>query len=195
MRGLRRTDRGAAVDRIVMALAGELPDGLPPRPRRSAARPSRPRSRSRPSPALREGPRTIGELRRTAPDRKTTPEEMLVLLSGKRPSSRCRRREADPAAVARARRFNEVTVRRYAGDGLSEGQIGLVSPLLGAALPCSGLEALLATHPELHHATDMPAAVARLIPALNAEQVARSATIATKAVTERYPFWKAFGVA
>ncbi|WP_426956436.1 class I SAM-dependent methyltransferase [Muricoccus radiodurans] len=193
MRGLRRIDRRTALDRLVLALATDDMETLPPLPT--------PRGMARLAPevarnvlaALRRGPHRLGDLRRVTPGHAPTPEELLVMLDAAGAVLPLWRFAADAAAVARARRFNRAAASALARTGGEGSGHAFAAPLVGAGLPASALEMRLAAHPAVQGASDAADAVARLTApdAFPPDAV----TVATRIVTERYPVWQRFGVA
>ncbi|WP_426956435.1 class I SAM-dependent methyltransferase [Muricoccus radiodurans] len=194
MRGMRKIDRRAALDKIIVALATHETEKLPGLPTSRGMANLAPEVANDVLAALRQGPQRIGDLRRLTPGRSTTPEELLVMLNGAGTVEPIWRTRVDANAVARARRFNERAAAHYAGQGTSEGQYGLASPFMGAALPVTSLELYLATRPELQGVTDPTEAEARLRPLLPPEADEKAIATAMKTLTDRLPVWQRFGV-
>jgi SAM-dependent methyltransferase len=137
VRGARRVPREAALDAIVLGLATEAPvkpvlageaftATLPP----ELAAPIR--------AALREGPRSIGELRALIAGRGLGGPELVATLVGSELAVPVLRPGAGPTAESRG--FNRVAARRFGNGGLTRGSFALAAPALGGGLLCGALE-------------------------------------------------------
>ncbi|WP_376099429.1 methyltransferase regulatory domain-containing protein [Roseomonas sp. CCTCC AB2023176] len=195
VRGARRADRTALLDRIVVGLSAHRADGTLPPLRTIVGKIEVPEAISRPIlAALEERPRTLGELRTLPGSGRMSPEELLVVLDGTDTVLPIWNPQPDAAAVARARRFNRVLAQTFAPQGVGDTRLGLASPWIGAGLGCSPLEAALTARDDL--ATRAPAELAVAVAGeLEGEGLAQATAVVTQTLQERLPAWRRFGVA
>ena len=195
VRGARRGDRAALLDRIVVGLATSRPDGTFPPLRTAVGKVEVPEAISRPIlAALEAGPCSIGELRAASGARSMTPEELLVVLDGTDLVMPMWNPPPDAATLARARHFNRVLARTFAPDGTGDARLALAAPGIGAGLVCSALEAALTARDDLHTASP-EALVDAIAPGMEGDALRKGTEAVTQTLQERLPTWRRFGVA
>lgn len=193
VRGLRRTDPQAALDRIVLGavrpLSEETPKlGVPVGQAEIGADLWGPIAA-----ALGEGPQSLGRLRSLSAGRSPNPAELVTVLSGTglvMPALR------DSGPTEATMRFNRFIAETYSIEGRAGGQFAMASPVLAAGFPCQWLELALAMQPEVA-AGEAPAPAmlaARLMPDLEAEPMAQASALIETVLLERTAIWRRFGI-
>jgi len=193
VRGLRRTDHVAALDRIPVALCrGVTPTELKITVQVGIAELT-PQMWEPISRALREGPQTLGFLRSLPEGRKPNPAELLAMLDG------CGvvlpvLRASGP--TPETQRFNRVVATTYAEGGVGRGQFALASPVAAGGVPCTSLELAVAVDPDVAAGTPpLPETLAlRLLPNLEGEALTHAAAVIAEILQERAPVWRRFGI-
>lgn len=194
VRGLRRTDPVAALDRIVLGairvLGEETPKlGVPVGIAEIGADLWEPIAA-----ALNEGPQSLGRLRSLPVGRSPNPAELATVLSGTglvMPALR------DSGLTEATRRFNRHIAGTYAMEGMAGGQFAMASPVLASGLPCVWLELAVAMQPEWGEGAEMPppeALAQRLMPTLDAEGMANATRMIGSLLRERPGIWRRFGI-
>jgi SAM-dependent methyltransferase len=132
--------------------------------------------------ALRQRPHSMAELMALPEMARTTPGELLAILVGSHVAAPVWRPAPDAAAVARARRFNEVLLHHLGADAAAMGgDLAIAVPMLGAGVPTPPVE--IATLLKLQAAADAGQPPAG-IPDLAAGILVADATEAAVAWTE-----------
>ena len=193
VRGLRRTDPVAALDRIVLGairpLGEETPKlGVPVGVAEISAELWEPMAA-----ALNEGPQSLGRLRSLPVGRSPNPAELVTVMSGTglvMPALR------DTGPTEATQRFNRYIAETYALEGRAGGQFAMASPVLAAGLPCLWLELAVAIQPEVAAgaAPDAALLAERLMPDLEPEPMANATRMIATLLRERVPIWRRFGI-
>ena len=194
VRGLRRTDTVAALDRVVLAARKPLDPGTPPKIMVPVGQAEIGVELWRPmAEALNAGPQSLGRLRRLPTSGTPNPAELATVMVGAGLVLPLVRESAPTEACAR---FNRVVAETYAGEGPASAMFAMASPRLAAALPCSWLELAVASQPETAAATppDADALARRLLPGLNAEGQVLAAGQVAEMLRESLPIWRQFSV-
>ncbi|MEI6158488.1 MAG: class I SAM-dependent methyltransferase [Roseococcus sp.] len=193
VRGLRRTDPVAALDRIVLAAVRPL-DSESPKLHVPVGLAEIGADLWEPiAAALNEGPQSLGRLRSLTPGRAPNAAELATVMTGAGlvlPALR------DTGPTEATRRFNRYIAEAYAMDGLAGGQFALASPVLACGFPCLWLELAVASQPEVA-GPEMPAPellAQRLIPNLDAEGLAKATGLIGTMLRERPGIWRRFGI-
>ena len=192
VRGMRRTDPGPALERLVLAACRHLGDESPKLGVPVGAAELSPDLWQPIAAALNEGPQTLGLLRSLPQGRMPNAAELLVLLAGTGlvvPALR------EAAATQTTQRFNRVIAETYAAEGRQGGQYAMASPVVAAGLPCSWLELALAVQPETAQpAPDIAALTERLLPGLSEEGGEKARSWIAELLRERPAIWRRFGI-
>lgn len=193
IRGLRRTDPIAALDRIVVGAAKTLPDkspniGVPVGSAEIGQDLWEPIVA-----ALREGPQSLGQLRNLTADRNPNAAELMTVLMG----GQCvlpMLRDVGPGPSTQ--RFNRAVAETYWREGRRGGQYAMASPVIAAGIPCTWLE--LAVACQLGDAGDDapdPETIARrILPDLTEEVLEEVKAMVTELLRERPAVWRRFGI-
>ncbi|WP_431280528.1 class I SAM-dependent methyltransferase [Humitalea sp. 24SJ18S-53] len=193
VRGLRRTDHVAALDRIPVALCrGVIPPELKIVVQVGIAELT-PQMWEPISKALLEGPQTLGYLRSLPEGRKPNPAELLAMLDGCGVVMPVLR---DSGPTPETQRYNRVAADTYAEGGVGRGQFALASPVAAGGVPCTSLELAVAVDPDVAAGTPPPpeTLALRLLPNLDEEGLRRGAAVIAEILEERTPVWKRFGI-
>jgi SAM-dependent methyltransferase len=160
--------------------------------------------------ALAQGPQTIGALRALPGCGGATPQETLAMLVGSHVAMPVWQHPgAVPAAgLAAARRLNAASMRRLAPHGVSPlagdgSRLALATPVLGGGLFADPLEVAVAClmaqdPPGPDGGIDLAALIRRLVPPgppPPAEVVAGLQETIVTLLRERWPVWRALGIA
>lgn len=193
VRGLRRTDPVAALDRIVLnairPLTEETPKlGVPVGQAEIGADLWGPIAA-----ALNEGPQSLGRLRSLSAGRSPNPAELVTVMAGVglvMPALR------DSGPTEATRRFNRYIAETYAMEGRAGGQFAMASPVLASGLPCLWLELAVAMQPEIGQGEPpAPEMIAtRLMPDLEGEAMESATRMVRTLLNERVPIWRRFGI-
>ncbi|UPY37722.1 class I SAM-dependent methyltransferase [Sediminicoccus sp. KRV36] len=193
VRGLRRTDPLAALDRIVLGamrvLGEETPKlQVPVGQAEIGADLWEPIAA-----ALNEGPQSLGRLRSLPVGRSPNPAELVTVLSGTGlvlPALR------DSGPTEPTRRFNRYIAETYAQEGRAGGQFAMASPVLASGLPCLWLELAIAVQPEIG-GNELPSPellARRVLPDLEGEAMATAIRMVTTVLSDRLDIWRRFGI-
>ena len=151
--------------------------------------------------ALRRGPQRIADLLALPEMARTTPGELLAVLAGSHVAAPVWRPAPDAAAMARARRFNQVLLRHLGADATQMGgRLAIAAPMLGAGLMTTPVEiaTLLALQAAAEAGRPTPdaaaIAAAMLVPDSAAEAVAWTERTVRRALAERVPAWQVLGM-
>ena len=198
VRGLRRTDPLAALDRIVLGAVREL-DLETPKLAVPVGQAEIGLDLWEPMmAALNEGPQSLGRLRSLPVNRSPNPAELATVLSGTGlvlPALR------DTGPTEEAMRYNRAVALSYAQEGRGGGLYALASPVLAAGLPCIWLELAVAIQPEtalLRTGEDTAALghtlAQRLVSDLGGEALTSAGEVLGNMLRERPPIWRRFGI-
>lgn len=192
IRGLRRCDPVAALDRQVVAASRAAPETTPKLgvPVGTAELPD---ELWRPiAAALNEGPQSLGRLRGLTPGRSPNAAELLTMLTGTGLVLPALRESGPTAEITR---FNRIVAETYAEEGRRGGQYALASPVAAGGLPCNWLELALATQVGAGRGeADAAALAAELMPTNPPEHVQELAASIAHLIPLRTPIWRRFGV-
>ena len=193
VRGLRRTDSVAALDRIVLAAIRPLREDTPKLGVPVGMAEIGPDLWEPIRHALNEGPKSLGQLRMLPVGRSPNPAELVTVLSGTGlvlPALR------DQGLTPETQRFNRLIAETYATEGRAGGQFAMASPVLASGLPCVWLELAVAMQPDLASPTPPTAEIIaqRLLPDLEAEQMANAVNMIEALLHERPAIWRRFGI-
>jgi len=193
VRGLRRTDPVAALDRIVIGairpLTEETPKlGVPVGQAEIGANLWGPIAA-----ALNEGPQSLGRLRSLTPSSSPNAAELVTIMSGAELVLPVLR---DSGPTEATRRFNRHIAEAYAMEGRAGGQFAMASPVLASGLPCLWLELAVAMQPEIAAGESPPPEliVTRLMPDLEGEAMEGATRMVGTLLQERVPIWRRFGI-
>jgi SAM-dependent methyltransferase len=189
VRGLRRTDRHAALERLAVAAAQPPSVEIKVQVQQGIA--ELPPAMLGPIAArLDAGPATIGELRAAPSGTQPNAAELAMLLLG---SGRALPFRDIPAGHA-AQGFNATAARRYGGLGTAP--LALAAPASGSGLPAGAGEIALVG--ELLREGGLEAAPAvlaeRLLPQLDDATRASAAPSIAATIADRGPIWRRFGI-
>ncbi len=193
IRGLRRTDHVDALDKIPVSLIRhKTPEELKIIVQVGQAELA-PEMWTPIAAALREGPQTLGALRRLPTGRKPNPAELLAMLDGTgtvMPTFR------EAGTTPQTTRFNAVAAATYAQGGMGRGSFALACSALAGGLPCTALELAVAADPEVLSGTlpDAETLTRRLLPGIEGEALTRASASVAEVLSERYPVWRRFGI-
>jgi SAM-dependent methyltransferase len=188
VRGLRRADRTALLDPLVLGLQVEAPK--PPRlPVQVGTAELAPEMAEPILAALAEGPQTVGRLRSLPPGRKPNAAELCLLLCATPTCLPMPPDRPDPAAAAR---FNKAAARRY--RHIEGPRLGICAPAAGAGIQAQSLELAIASD-VLSWPEDTPAQRARrLAPDLPEDRLAEARATIERVLQDRLPVWRRFAV-
>jgi SAM-dependent methyltransferase len=192
VRGVRRVEFQAALDRQVLAACLPMPKESPRIVVPAGVAELAPDMWEPIAAALEQGPISLGELRRRPAGRQPNAAELLSLLAGNGlvlPALR----ESGP--TAETQRFNRALFEMTHALGATEARLALASPVAAAGLPCSWLELALAVQPEAGvPGAPLDGLLARVFPLLDEEGRAPVRAAVEKAYAERPPIWRRFGL-
>jgi SAM-dependent methyltransferase len=189
MRGVQRADRVELLDGVLVGLQAQ--DAQPPKlPVQVGTAEMTPDMAGPVMAALAEAPRTIGQLRELAPDRKPNHAELAVLLCG---GGACLPMvEVPPGATAAAIRFHAAASRRY--RGMAGIGLGIVAPGAGGGIGCGSAELVIAADVGAHPDDTPEQRAARLSVDKSPEAVAKAAETVRQALADRLQVWRRFAV-
>jgi SAM-dependent methyltransferase len=191
IRGLRRVDRIAALDRLVLAAARPMPEESPKLVVPVGIAEMGPDLYAPMAAALNEGPQALGHLRHLPQGRTPNPAEVLAIFSGGMVLPALR--EGGPSP--RTDHFNRVLHRFAQASGSTEGQLAMASPMAAGGLPCSWVELAVCMQPGITAPDADPVAIThRALPHLTEEQAPGAIELVTRMLAERLPIWRRFGV-
>ncbi|MCS6930894.1 MAG: class I SAM-dependent methyltransferase [Acetobacteraceae bacterium] len=188
MRGVRRADRTALLDPVVLGLQVEAPS--PPKLSVQVGTAEFGPEMAEPiMAALAEGPQTVGRLRNLPEGRKPNAAELCVLLCG---TPTCLPMPPGSRDVAAAVRFNRAAAARY---GYVKGpRLGICAPGAGAGIAAYALEVAIAADVGAFP-DDTPGQRAMRLAADTSEASLRDATATIERVLrDRLAVWRRFGV-
>jgi len=190
VRGLRRCDAAAAMDRQIIAACRTAPEASPKFevPVGSAELPE---ELWRPiAAALNEGPQSLGRLRSLTPGRNPTAAELVTVLAGTGLALPVLR---DSGPTEATTRFNRIVAETYANEGRQGGQYALASPVAAGGLPCSWLEMAVAVRVGQGQ-TDATALISELLPGIAATELDAIAQKTAALIAANTAIWRRFGV-
>ena len=190
VRGLRRCDATAAMDRQVIAARRTLPEASPKLdvPVGAAELPA---ELWRPiAAALNEGPQSLARLRTLTPGRSPTAAELVTVLVGTGLVLPVLRDAGPTEAITR---FNRIVAETYAHEGRRGGQYALASPVAAGGLPCNWLEMAVAVRVGQGQ-TDATALIAELLPGIDPAEIETIARKIATLIEANAPIWRCFGV-
>lgn len=191
IRGLRRVDRTAALDRLVLAATRAMPEespklGVPVGVAEMGADLYAPMAA-----ALNEGPQSLGRLRQLPGTRVPNPAEVLAILGGGMVLAALREAGSSP----RTNHFNRALHAMTRATGATEGQLAMASPMVAAGLPCSWVELAVCMQSGITASDADPVAIThQALPHLTEEQTPGAIDLVTRMLAERLPIWRRFGV-
>ncbi len=193
VRGLRRTDPVAALDRIVLSAIRPLTEETPKLSVPVGQAEIGAELWGPIAAALNEGPQSLGRLRSLTPGRSPNPAELVTVMSGVGlviPALR------DSGPTEATRRFNRHIAETYAMEGRAGGQFAMASPVLASGLPCLWLELAVAMQPEIAAGEAPPPELiaTRLMPDLEGEAMESAIRMVRTLLNERVPIWRRFGI-
>lgn len=193
IRGLRRTDHVAALDRLVVAACRAVSEESPKLTVPMGEAELGPDMYGPIAAALREGPQSLGQLRRLPQGRAPNPAELLAVLQG---SGLVLPVLRDDGPTARTQQFNRAMFEASLATGDRDGQFALASSAAAAGLPCTWLEVALAVQPDGVGPDAAPpeALVRRLLPHVEEADVPDAAEMIARIQAERPEVWRRFGV-
>jgi SAM-dependent methyltransferase len=193
VRGLRRTDPVAALDRIVVSATRPLTEETP--------KLSVPVGQAEIgadlwgpiAAALNEGAQSLGRLRSLTPGRSPNPGELATVLTDTGTVLPVLR---DSGPTEATRRFNRYIAETYATEGRTGAQFAMASPVLASGLPCLWLELAVATQLEMGQGDPPPPELiaARLMPVVEGEGLEEATRVIRTMVNDRMPIWRRFGI-
>ncbi|WP_421988695.1 class I SAM-dependent methyltransferase [Roseococcus sp.] len=193
VRGLRRTDPVAALDRIMLAACRTLPEASP-----KVAVPVGTAELDAElwepiAAALKEGPQSLGRLRSLPKGRNPNAAELLTLLGGAGyvlPFLR----DVGPSEVTQ--RFNRIVAETYAVEGRRGGQFAMASPVAAGGIACTWIELAVAVQPEMAgpELPDPAVIAARILPGFEGEGLQTGTELVEELLRERPAFWRQFGI-
>ncbi len=190
IRGLRRCDATAAMDRQVLAACRIMPEASP-RLNVPVGIAELPDELWQPiAAALGEGPQSLARLRGLTPGRSPNGAELLTVLMGTGMVLPVLR---DSGPTEETIRFNRIVAETYAAEGRQGGQYALASPAAAGGVPCNWLELAVATRICAGQA-DAAAIAAELMPGTAPEDNAEVAASIAGLIRVRTPVWRRFGV-
>lgn len=188
MRGVRRADRTALLDPVVLGLQVESPP--PPKlPVQVGTAEFDPEMAEPIMAALAEGPQTVGRLRNLPPGRKPNAAELCVLLCG---TPTCLPMPPGAPDAAAAIRFNRAAAARY--DWVKGPRLGLCAPGAGAGIAAYALEVKIAADVGAFPG-DTPEQRALRLASDQSDETQRDATeTVARVLRDRLPVWRRFAV-
>lgn len=193
VRGLRRTDPTAALDRLVLGACKTLPEESPKIGVPVGSAELGPELWNPIAAALREGPQSLGRLRSLAEGRNPNAAELLTVLAGAGfvlPVLR------DVGPGETTSRFNRAVADTYWREGRRGGQYAMASPVSAAGIPCTWMELAVACQmaelgPDLPDAATI---AARIMPDITPEALEAATGMVEELLRERPAVWQRFGI-
>ena len=190
VRGLRRCDATAAMDRQVIAARRTAPE-TSPQLEVPVGVAELPGELWRPiAIALNEGPQSLARLRTLTPGRNPTAAELVTVLVGTGLVVPVLRDVGPSETITR---FNRIVAESYADEGRQSGQYAMASPVAAGGLPCNWLELAVAVRVGQGQ-TDAKALITELLPNVDPTEMEAVAGKITTLIEANTPIWRRFGV-
>jgi len=190
VRGLRRCDATAAMDRQVIAARRTAPE-TSPKLEVPVGVAELPEELWHPiAAALNEGPQSLARLRSLTPGRNPTAAELATVLVGAGVALPVLHDAGPNETITR---FNRIVAETYANEGRQGGQYALASPVAASGLPCNWLEMAVAVRVGQGQ-TDAKTLLTELLPGIGPAETEAAAQKITKLIEANITIWRRFGV-